>query len=225
MSKQLGSMRPKNNGFELRVSTGNLDLNGRYIRKTKMFNGTERQAKKALAQFVVEVMEGKHDAENISFKTFLDQRFASWKSNLSPTTYQGYQVLAKNHVIPYFGKYEMKKITPELVQRYYNKTQESGRLDGMGKSLSGSTMKKHHTFLHKVFADAVRWKHINSNPTDYVDKPKAESNERAFLTIDELKELNEITQYGYWGELTYVLSWTGMRLGEAFKSFARTRRL
>lgn len=215
MSKQVGSMRRKGIGYELRVSTNRKDAKGNYIYKTKMAHGTERQVKKVLAQFVTEVMEGKHDAEKISFKSFLDQRFATWKANLSPTTYQGYELIAKNHVIPFFGKYDMRKITPELVQRYYNETQSSGRLDGKGKSLSGSTMKKHHTFLHKVFADAVRWKHINSNPTDYVDKPKAESNERAFLTIDELKELNEITQYGYWGELTYVLSWTGMRLGEA----------
>tara|TARA_Y100001936_G_C15994879_1_gene624460 strand:+ start:99 stop:1292 length:1194 start_codon:yes stop_codon:yes gene_type:complete len=214
MSKQVGSMRRKGSGYELRVSTNRKDAKGNYIYKTKMAHGTERQVKKVLAQFVTEVMEGKHNAENIKFKAFADERLQAWKHNLKFTTLGGYQLMLEKHLYPVFGKYDMKKITPIMIQRYYNDARENGRKDGRNKPLSSTTIQRHHQLIHKLFADALKWNYVNLNPADLVDKPKKDKPEISFLTIEEMNEFTESMSISTWGELAYVACWTGMRMGE-----------
>jgi len=215
MSKQIGYMRRVGDVWELEVSTGVLRKNGNgYLRKTRRFKGTERQAKKELSRFAAEAMDGLHDQENISFKGFLEERLEAWKHDLKTTTYQGYKFIAEKHLYPELGRHKLKSLTPALIQRYYNNARERGRKDGKDKGLSGTTLQKHHQLIHKTLEDAVRWNYLLKNPAALVDKPKREKKEMAFLTIEEMNEFTESMNYSKWGELVYVAAWTGMRLGE-----------
>jgi len=215
MNKKLGYIRRRGDGWELFVSTGIVRRDGKgYLRKTKTFKGTERQAQKELSKFVSEVMDGLHDQENISFKGFLTERLEAWKHDLKTTTYQGYKLIAEKHLYPALGRHKLKNLSPAVIQRYYNNARENGRKDGRGKGISGTTLQKHHQLIHKTLEDAVKWNYLVKNPADLVDKPKREKKEMAFLTIEEMNEFTESMNYSKWGELIYVAAWTGMRLGE-----------
>ena len=57
------------------------------------------------------------------------------------TTLYCYTNIVEKHLIPTLGKVQLAKLTPELVQRYYQ-----WLLTGQG--LSPNTVRKHHVLLH-----------------------------------------------------------------------------
>jgi len=142
-------------------------------RKQKWVYGkTPQEVKEKLAVIMYELSTNQFiDETKMTVKAYLEQWFNSHKVNLSPYTQDGYRVNIYNHIIPYIGNVQLKKLTPLQIQNLYAQLLESGRTDGKG----GLSPRSVH-YVHRVFKEAlnaaVRMQLIKKNPMDGVIAPK-----------------------------------------------------
>jgi integrase len=81
------------------------------------------------------------------------------------------------------------------------------------KEVSAKTVVNHLVPLRLMFKHAVRWGYLKQNPADYVERPRVERKEMAFLEPSEVRAfLQEVSAKYYALFLTAVL--TGLRRGE-----------
>jgi integrase len=125
------------------------------------------------------------------------------------------------HLLGFFGRYELTEIAsrPELVDAYIARKTSEG--------LSPKTIGNQLTNLGVMFKVAVRWKLVDRNPVESVERPRVETREMNVLSEGELaalltayRELEDDTdeQEAPWWRLarrivTLALG-TGLRRGE-----------
>ena len=80
------------------------------------------------------------------------------------TTIQDYRGYLRRHLAPHFGERTLDRIEPEHVERY---------LHAKLATLSPKTVTNHLTFLHGLFAFAVKRRWAPTNPVALVDRPPA----------------------------------------------------
>jgi integrase len=84
----------------------------------------------------------------------------------------------------------------------------------LSTGLTPSTVGNVHVIVKQALRDAIRHKHIRSNPLDDVKPPKQQRKEKDVLTADEVRRLLETVRGGRF-EGVYVLAATcGLRIGE-----------
>jgi integrase len=81
------------------------------------------------------------------------------------TTIQDYRGYLRRHLVPHFGERTLDRIEPEQVEHY---------MHAKLASLSPKTVTNHLTFLHGLFAFAVRRRWAQTNPVALVDRPPAD---------------------------------------------------
>ena len=129
-------------------------------------------------------------------------------TNLSPSTYTGYECIVRYHITPAIGGVSLKNLKPEILQNYYASKVKSG--------LSSTSVRHHHTLLHKALKQACRWGLISRNPADadMVTPPRNARPEMHTLTDEQIADvLREATTDTYHC-LFYVALQTGLRRGE-----------
>jgi hypothetical protein len=80
------------------------------------------------------------------------------------TTVQDYQGYLRRHLVPYSGERTLDRIEPEHVEGY---------IQAKLTTLSPPTVTNHLTFLHGLFAFAIRRRWTQTNPVALVDRPLA----------------------------------------------------
>lgn len=93
-------------------------------------------------------------------------------------TFQSYQGIIKNHIVPAIGAVELQVVKGTHVQRLYNSMTRAG--------LSGKTIKNVSAVLHKAFSTALKQGIIAVNPCDAAELPKVEHKEIRPLADDEI---------------------------------------
>jgi integrase len=92
-----------------------------------------------------------------TFHEFASEWLAMREHELSERTVEDYKWALTQHLLPYFAKYRLSEITPELVDRYTaTKAQE--------KRLSNNSVNKTLTRLRQVFEDSVEYGYVERNP-------------------------------------------------------------
>ena len=85
-------------------------------------------------------------------KQTVEQYLTMWLESVKPTirlkTWQGYEQLVRNHVLPTLGKVSLVKLNGQHLQLLYAKKLEAG--------LSSTTVHHLHMLLHKALSRAVR---------------------------------------------------------------------
>lgn len=76
---------------------------------------------------------------SVSYNAVLDAWLQSSRINIKESTYARYFRLIETHIRPYLGKYQLSKISTQLVEGYIEQQLVSGRLDRKG-SLSSKTV-------------------------------------------------------------------------------------
>jgi integrase len=80
------------------------------------------------------------------------------------TTIQDYRGYLRRHLVPHFGERTLDRIEPDDVERYMH--------DKLA-TLAPKTVANHLTFLHGLFAFALRRRWAKTNPVALVDRPPA----------------------------------------------------
>jgi integrase len=124
--------------------------------------------------------------------------------NLSPNTVKGYNNIVTVHLIPGLGKIALKNIKAEHLQTYY-----ADKL----KTLNSTTVRHHHTLLHRAFKQAVLLDLMARNPADAVTPPRYHKAEMHILNESQVETVLSSTNPDYYA-LFYLALFSGLRRGE-----------
>lgn len=190
-------------------------LTGKERRTTRRGFKTMKEAKQAERNLLLDVEEnGLPSAErsqlsNPTFKELSDLWLENYKTTVKPSTFENVRSKVEKMTEEHFKEMKLKKITVAYCQKIVIE-------------LSKSYVLYNHylSVINRIFKYAVLMDVLNSNPFDKVIKPKSRQTQRKgnFLTKEELKEflkLAQTTTLSYFFPLVHLMSYTGLRQGEA----------
>jgi integrase len=131
----------------------------------------------------------------------------SWlagKVNLAASTRARYRSALDVHLLPAFGSVPLSDVTPERLRRW---------VAGAAASSAAATVRKNHTVLHQVLAQAVADGRLAVNPAAELELPAIDETEKRYLTAGQIRGLADAA--GEHGALVLLLGFTGLRFGEA----------
>ncbi len=175
---------------------------------------TREDADEALSAILREVARGTYRrVEPIGFSEFAER----WLGNVRPTvreaTHVSYSGAVKNHLTPYLGDTDLRAVTPETVRQFVAAKSEAKRPNGE-PAWSPKTIANLLGVAKLVFGAAVESGQVAVSPAERVKPPRRERAEREIPTADELARACSVAG-DPWALIFELLSWTGLRRGEA----------
>lgn len=190
-------------------------LTGKERRTTRRGFKTMKEAKQAERNLLLDVEEnGLPSNQSDGFRDPTFEELASlwlenYKTTVKPSTFENVRSKVEKMTEEHFKEMKLKKITVAYCQRVVIE-------------LSKSYVLYNHylSVINRIFKYAVLMDILDSNPFDKVIKPKSRQVQRKgnFLTKEELKEflkLAQTTTLSYFFPLVHLMSYTGLRQGEA----------
>lgn len=221
------------NSFEIIVYLGTDPETGKERRKYETFHGTEREAQTRCSQLVSDYSTGQLlDTGRLAFGDFLERWYSDHVvPHLRENTRDLYRGFMDNHLLPRLGRTPLQKVSPALLQRYYNDLKQHGRLvtefeaqhDGgrkkpvvkpSGKPLTAGSVRGQHRMIHAALETARKWRLLAYNPADAVELPTGPRRKAAPLSRDQaLHFLDVIREHERFGLYLAALT-CGARQGE-----------
>lgn len=190
-------------------------LTGKERRTTRRGFKTIKEAKQAERNLLLDVEEnGLPSNQSDGFQDPTFEELASlwlenYKTTVKPSTFENVRSKVEKMTEEHFKEMKLKKITVAYCQKIVIE-------------LSKSYVLYNHylSVINRIFKYAVLMDILNSNPFDKVIKPKSRQTQRKgnFLTKEELKEFLKLAQnttLSYFFPLVHLMSYTGLRQGEA----------
>lgn len=212
-----GSLQVKNGKYNIVLNTYE---NGK--RKQKWINtglpekGNKRRAEKLLNDKLHE-----YEQRSVCPKcdVLVSDYVRSWLAVVKPTvdevTFQGYEVLAKSQILPYFdvNRLILQKAGIKDIQAYIDEKRIHGRKDGKG-GLSASSLRLHKNILFQTFKLAVKNGVIPSNPCEFVTLPKSERYNSSFYNAEQMQALFDAVKNEPLYPLIRITALYGLRRSE-----------
>ena len=211
--------RLKNGTWEARVSIGR-GLDGKVERRA-VYGKTKREVTEKVAEIISEVSNGIYISPNeMTLKEWLDIWEESYLKDIKPSTFAQYDYQIRIHIVPRMGMLKLQKITPPVVQEFYNRLVEPYELTNRfghkvtKPGLSPKSVKNLHGVLHKAFEQAILCRFIKTNPCDACKLPRSEKKEVIVMQGQEVSDFLKAIKGDPYQYLYYVDLFTGMRQGE-----------
>lgn len=183
--------------------------------QTKSFTGsTQAEVVSKMRSFGSSVnMEDDSPKENsLTLQNWMDIWRKEYLTAVKPSTAYNYERCIALYIVPSLGTYTIDKITPLIVQRFYNQLLEPVNPDV--KPLAPKTVKDIHGVLHQALEQAFRNGDISCNPTSGCKLPKVSKKEIRPLEDGQLAHFLELIE-GHTHEYLFKITlFTGMREGE-----------
>jgi integrase len=185
---------------------------------------SRKRAEVELRRRLVDVeREGYRKPEKLTFACFAERWLTDYLPGrgLKLTTVEGYQQTLRKHLLPAFGRYELRTLEqePELIDRYVSEKIRAG--------YAPKTVVNHLLCLQVMLKRAVRWRLMERNPVLDCERPRVEQAEmnvlseveiaRLWSAYGELESEAEPEEQLWWclaRTLTFVALGTAMRRGE-----------
>lgn len=190
-------------------------LTGKERRTTRRGFKTMKEAKQAERNLLLDVEEnGLPSNQSDGFQDPTFEKLASlwlenYRTTVKPSTFENVKSKVEKMTEEHFKGLKLKKITVAYCQRVVIE-------------LSKTYVLYNHylSVINRIFKYAVLMDILDSNPFDKVIKPKSRQTQRKgnFLTKEELKEFLKLAQnttLSYFFPLVHLMSYTGLRQGEA----------
>ncbi|MBI4303956.1 MAG: site-specific integrase [Chloroflexi bacterium] len=170
--------------------------------------GTKKAAEKRLAELLHQLDTGTFTRPG---KTTLADYLEQWLKdycwpNLAPRTAEGYEYIARCHLVPSLGQIPLTQLKPEHLQHVYASKLSAG--------LSHRTVRYIHVTLHKALQGAVRLGILARNPADAVMPPRAQRREMHTMSESDIHIFLEFARSTSHYALFYTALFTGMRRSE-----------
>ena len=201
--------------WELRVPVGLDPRTGKYKTKSRRFNGTYTEAKKALREFVDEIehdrVQGKTSYTFEEYcERFLERRALGKEVAETTQKRQRWQFKAASRHI---GKANLASITSAMLDDMYIAMLKGDTLSG--KPSSGSYVNQIHDNITLVFEQAIKEGILVKNPCDGANPPKMDTKEKRALNPDQAHVFIAMLDEKNDRECAYLLAITmGLRRGE-----------
>lgn len=190
-------------------------LTGKERRTTRRGFKTMKEAKQAERNLLLDVEENglpsnqSDGFQDPTFEELAQLWLENYKTTVKPSTFENVKSKVEKMTEEHFKELKLKKITVAYCQRVVIE-------------LSKTYVLYNHylSVINRIFKYAVLMDVLNSNPFDKVIKPKSRQVQRKgnFLTKEELKEFLKLAQsatLSYFFPLVHLMSYTGLRQGEA----------
>jgi integrase len=184
---------------------------------------TKRAAEEFLAGVTVQVSRGEY-VDPSAGRITIAELGTTWLSNrphLKPSTWHSLEVAWRVHVLPVWGDRRVMSLQYSEIQSWVSALSDPKR----GKK-SATTVKRAHGILASILDVAMRDHRIVSNPARGIMLPRKVPKARAYLSVEQVELL--AMNVGDHATLVYLLSYTGLRWGEAtaihFRSIDTSRR-
>jgi integrase len=167
---------------------------------------TKKEAEEFLAGVTVRTARGEY-VDPAAGRVTVGELGVAWLANrphLKPSTWHSLEVAWRVHVLPVWGNRRVVEIRYSEVQAW---------VGSLSARKSATTVKRAHGILASILDVAIRDHRIGSNPARGVMLPRKVPKPRAYLTLDQVELL--ASNVGEHATLVYLLSYTGLRWGEA----------
>ena len=122
------------------------------------------------------------------------------KRKWSLSVYTANKALIKHYITPYIGKMNISEVSPRVLERYYQKLQNTESVDRVTDSkfrketrlVGASTVRDVHKLLRSAFTQAMKWELIDKNPALLAEIPKYEAKKREIWDLETIARVNEI---------------------------------
>ena len=168
----------------------------------------KKAARRAAENYLGEINTGQRRPQAaISFEDFWRRYFErEILPNRKYSTQQVYRYLAGKHLLPYFGSQRLCDISRHDVQTFISQKQR--------QLYASKTLAHLRNLVSKVFAVAISWGWINSNPASGIELPPRERRrESRVLALGEVAQLSRAFD-GPMRTIFILGLLTGMRIGE-----------
>ena len=140
------------------------------------------------------------------------------KPAIRESTAEHYRNYIEKHIVPRIGKIMLRKLTTLDIQKFYNKSRESGRVqryEGMEDlHLSNKTIRGLHAVLRQCLEQAVTERLIPYNPAANCKLPPKEKKDMQIIPPEKLGDyLRAAEEHGVL-PMFYLELTTGLRRGE-----------
>lgn len=211
-----GSLQIKN---DIYYAVINLNKNGKknqkWISTGFHTKGNKRKAEQFLNDMLREY-ENKHgNSTDVLFSDYVRQWLSYVCNRVDLVTFQGYEIIAKTRVIPYFDEKAVKLIDVDKVvlQKYFDDEISKGKLDGSG-ALSASSLKHFKNIINQTLNHAVKNDLISSNPCSFVELPKVQKYDSKYYNAEQLKTLFKAIKDDELENLIKITTLYGLRRSE-----------
>lgn len=133
---------------------------------------------------------------------------AAKKPTIRPTTFEGYSLTIRKHVLPNIGNLKIAKVTPSDFERLYSTC---------SKTISAKSIRNLHAMLKQAFDWAVRRDWIARNPAQLIaatDLPKVVRKPPTVLSPEQARKLIDVAAGTKAEALIALAVTTGARVGE-----------
>lgn len=193
----------------------------RWIATGLPVQGNRRRAEQMLRNALVEMEKMPElnplQAErcNSLFSAYIRYWLTFAKRKVDEVTYQGYEILAQTHILPYFDTLgvKVKDVTPDILQNYIDEKSAHGRKDGKG-GLSPRSVRMHKNIIHQSLELAVKEGLLPRNPCKRIILPPSKRYEPKFYTVEELNTLLDCIREDDLYPLVKVTALYGLRRSE-----------
>lgn len=223
-AKGAGMIRQRKDGrWEARYTVGRDPGSGKQIQKS-IYGKTQNEVRKKLNAIIKDIDDGQYsDSGDMTVSRWMNIWFEEYTLNIKDTTKRSYSDQIRLHINPGIGAVKLSKLTPLMIQRFYNKLSESGRIERPDRKqqeenpgLSPRSVRNVHNVLHKALKQATKPPHslIKYNPADAVELPRVVEKEMNTLTPEEITALLKDLQDDWHYPMFYVAIFCGLRRGE-----------
>jgi integrase len=202
-----GSIRQKSkNSWQLQIYTGQ-GPDGKPSRHFETVQGRKGDAQRRLTELLSSLDKGVYTPPGrLTVADHLHQWLDGYvKTNCSIRTYDGYQSIIENHLIPAIGHIQLKNLHPQVIQEYYSEA---------CKTLSSRTVNHQHRVLSQSMKYAVRQGYLGRNPAELVDAPSPRKKTMRTLTTSEVEVLLAMATDNPYYPVFYTALNTGLRQAE-----------
>lgn len=212
-----GSLQIKKDMYYIVI---NLRENGK--RKQKWIStglavkGNKRQAEKLLRDTLLAYeITPDHASDTTPFADCIRLWLQCAQRRVDTVTFQGYELMAKSQVIPWFESYSiaLKDVDLKLLQTFFDEKAATGRKDGKG-GLSPASLRQYKNIIHQTLNEAVKNGIIPSNPCHFVELPKKQRYESDYYSAEQLKQLFNVIQDDPLYPLIKITALYGLRRSE-----------
>ena len=176
-------------------------------KRTSHTCNTKEQCKEWIREMKNQVDRGlTYNGTQLTLQIYLMDWLEIHKTGLTPKTGERYEQIARDYILPYLGKYKLKDLRSEHVEKYYQTLLQNH----VGVRL----IRFAHSILHRCLSDGVKRGIIGFNAANGARKPKLIQKEFEILDENQVLQFLIAAQDDRYEALYHVAIKTGMRQGE-----------
>jgi integrase len=209
---QKGSIQDEGDRWKVRYRVDEIDpMSGetRRRRKSELLSKKEYPNKRSVQKWLDTVLREVNDdhyrpAPAEDFSDFAKRWMRDVMVHHKPSTQLAETSDINAHLVPAFGKFQMKNVTAESIQRWVS-----------GQELAPKTVANRVATMRNMWKTAKAWGYVTHNPFEGLRMPTVKTGNVYQFSAEEMMAIIH-EAHGWHSSLFELLAKTGMRPGEAF---------